>query len=74
MTQTQQHMLAGLALAAMVAVCYYQVHDQHFVWDTIPFVLENPWLYPLTFDSFISILTEAHRANWQPLVLLSHSL
>lgn len=55
------------------ALAYAGVRHHQFVWDTIPFVLENPWIFDLTTANLISIFTEAHRANWHPFVLLSHA-
>jgi len=69
LTQLQLTVLILLTLGA-----YHQVSDHHFVWDTIPFVLQNPWLQEMNWSNLVSIFTEAHRANWQPMVWLSHSL
>ena len=69
LTQIQFTVLILLTLGA-----YHQVSGHHFVWDTIPFVLQNPWLQEMNWSNLVSIFTEAHRANWQPMVWLSHSL
>ena len=66
--------LQMVAILVITAGCYHQVLSHHFVWDTIPFVLGNPWLQEMNWGNLVSIFTEAHRANWQPLVWLSHSL
>jgi len=63
-----------LVLSALTIAAYLQVRDHHFVWDTIPFVLENPWIHAWTLENVIAMFTEAHRANWHPVVLLSHAL
>jgi len=70
----RHHTTTLCLVTAVILIGYYQVSSHHFVWDTIPFVLENPWLYPLTPGNLLAILTEAHHANWQPVVWLSHSL
>ena len=62
------------AIFVITAAAYHRVLGHHFVWDTIPFVLGNPWLQEWSWDNLVSMLTEAHHANWQPLVWLSHSL
>lgn len=36
-------------------------------------VMENPWIHEWSWANLWSMFTDAHRANWQPLVLLSHS-
>lgn len=36
-------------------------------------VLENPWIHEWSIANLFAISTEAHRANWQPVVLLSHT-
>ncbi len=63
----------GLILVATLAV-YLQVAEHYFVWDTIPFVLENPWLRNPDLTDFWAMTTQAHYANWQPLVWYSHAL
>ncbi|MBD3647966.1 MAG: hypothetical protein HUJ31_11070, partial [Pseudomonadales bacterium] len=55
-------------------VIYGQVYDHHFVWDTIPFVLENPLLHDPGIEEIVAMFTSAHVANWQPMVMLSHAL
>lgn len=37
-------------------------------------VLENPWVHELSLSNFVSMFTEVHRANWHPIVVLSHSI
>lgn len=74
MTIRQLTILQSLALITLVLVGYYQVKDHHFLWDTIPFVLENPWVHEWTIDNIRAMFTQAHRANWHPVVLLSHAL
>tara|TARA_R110002073_G_scaffold4833_7_gene30814 strand:- start:48 stop:1481 length:1434 start_codon:yes stop_codon:yes gene_type:complete len=61
-------------LLILTGIAYSAVRDHYFVWDTIPFVLENPWIHGWSFSNTLSILTEAHRANWHPLVLFSHAV
>ncbi len=63
-----------IALVVLTFAAYHQVVTHQFVWDTIPFVVENPWVHNLNGENFLSIFTEAHKANWQPIVWLSHSL
>ncbi len=66
---------AQIALIVLLTIAVYAgVRHHHFVWDTIPFVLENPWVHAWTLDNVISMLTEVHRAIWHPVVLLSHTL
>ena len=62
------------SLLALTVFAYIQVRHHHFVWDTIPFVIENPWVHELTFENLKSMFTESFRANWHPLVLLSHAI
>lgn len=50
------------------------VRHNEFVWDTVPFVLHNPWIVHPDFNDFIDMFTRAYLANWQPMVWLSHSL
>lgn len=67
--------LVHLAVLVLVTAFAYQaVRNHHFVWDTIPFVLENPWVHEWTLENVKSMFTSAHRANWHPVVLLSHAL
>ncbi|MFT4677567.1 MAG: hypothetical protein ACJAX5_000574 [Patiriisocius sp.] len=63
-----------LLLPILVLAAYAGVRDHYFVWDTLPFVLENPWIHEWSWSNAVSILTEAHRANWHPLVLFSHAI
>jgi protein O-mannosyl-transferase len=64
--------MATIILVTLLA--YSQVYEHHFVSDTIPYVLQNPWVHNVTLANTIAMFTEAHHANWQPLVWLSHSL
>ena len=64
--------LAVLAISALLA--YNQVREHHFVSDTIPFVLQNPWVHEINLANLMAMFTQAHLSNWQPLVWLSHSL
>lgn len=50
------------------------MRQHQFVWDTIPFVLENPWIHEWSVANLVAIFTEAHQANWHPFVLLSHKI
>jgi hypothetical protein len=61
-------------ICLLTLIVYQQVREHYFVWDTVPFVLQNPWIMDLTWSNLIAIFTEAYRANWQPVILLSHSL
>ena len=74
MTEKQTVLLHLAALIALTMLAYLEVRHHHFVWDTIPFVLKNPWIHELNANNLVSIFTEAHRANWHPVVLLSHAL
>lgn len=65
---------AFAALLASALLVYHEVVDHAFVWDTIPFVVENPWLVSPTLDDVIAMFTRSHYYNWQPLVWLSHAL
>ncbi len=71
---TQRFLIAVLLILLAGSAAYMQVASHHFVWDTIPFVIENPWLQDPGTSDLIAMFTQAHRANWQPLVWLSHSL
>lgn len=62
------------ALVIVTFLMYREVRLAGFVWDTVPFVLENPWIMHPSFDDFMSMFVSHHRANWQPMVWLSHSL
>jgi hypothetical protein len=73
MTDKQTVWLHIAALIAITTFAYIGVRNNYFVWDTIPFVLENPWIHELTAENLRSIFTEAHIANWHPVVLLSHA-
>lgn len=55
-------------------VVYQEVRHHHFVWDTIPFVLENPWIHEWSVNNLIAMFTQSHEANWHPVVLLSHAI
>lgn len=72
LTQTWVPQLVLLPILVLAA--YAGVRDHYFVWDTLPFVLENPWIHEWTWSNTVSILSEAHRANWHPLVLFSHAI
>ena len=61
-------------LVLLVAIAYQEVRHHHFVWDTIPFVLDNPWIHEWSMDNVVAMLTRSHEANWQPLVMLSHAI
>ena len=74
MTEKQTVLLHLAVLIALTLLAYLEVRHHYFVWDTIPFVLENPWIHELNANNLVSIFTEAHRANWHPVVLLSHAL
>lgn len=63
-----------LVIVIACLAIYGQVYDHHFVWDTVPFVLENPLLHEPGAEEVIAMFTTAHVANWQPLVMLSHAL
>ncbi len=74
MTEKQTVLLQIAVLIALTLLAYLEVRHHYFVWDTIPFVLKNPWIHELNANNLTSIFTEAHRANWHPVVLLSHAL
>lgn len=63
-----------VAIALVTALAYSAVRQHQFVWDTIPFVLENPWIHEWSLANLVAIFTEAHHANWHPFVLLSHKI
>lgn len=68
---------SALCCAGIAAAClaiYAGVRHNEFVWDTIPFVLQNPWIHHPGVDDFIAMFTQHYRANWQPMVWLSHSV
>ena len=62
-----------ILLFILLSLAYHEVRHHHFVWDTIPFVLENPWIHEWSIANLTAMFTESHRANWHPLVLLSHA-
>jgi len=66
--------LHGFVIVLASILVYSEVRHHHFVWDTIPFVLQNPWIHEWSFDNLIAMFTQAHEANWHPVVLLSHAL
>jgi hypothetical protein len=74
LSDTSLTVLQLTMLVVLTAVAYSSVKDHEFVWDTIPFVIENPWIHEWSLTNTVSILTEAHRANWHPLVLFSHAI
>ncbi|MBT4161714.1 MAG: hypothetical protein HOE54_10445, partial [Gammaproteobacteria bacterium] len=74
MSDKQLFAVHAVVLSVLLALAYHEVRNHYFVWDTIPFVLENPWIHEWTFDNVIAMFTKAHMANWQPVVLLSHAL
>lgn len=65
---------AVAALFVATLAIYYQVHSHKFVWDTIPFVIENPLVHEPGPSEFLAMFTTAYEVNWHPLVLLSHAL
>lgn len=73
MSYRQLTLIHCVLLAAITVAAYLDVRHHHFVWDTIPFVLENPWVHEVTIDNIVAMFTQAHRANWQPIVNLSHT-
>ena len=62
------------ALALITLAVYNQVRLNGFVWDTTPFVLQNPWLQHPGVKDIFSMFTQYYYANWQPMVWLSHAL
>ncbi len=64
----------GALLALATLLVYQEVRHQYFVWDTIPYVIQNPWIHEWRIDNVIAMFTQAHEANWHPMVLLSHTL
>ena len=70
---TRSLIQAALVILPTLAA-YAAVRHHTFVWDTIPFVLDNPWVHEWTAANVIAMFTEVHRANWHPVVLLSHAL
>lgn len=69
-----QFLHVGLAIALFCScfILYWPVRDHEFVWDTVQFVLENPWLRDPSSEDWIAMFTQAHAANWQPLIWVSH--
>ena len=70
-------LLAGTFCALVVVTTFgvfSGVRHNGFVWDTVPFVLENPWLSHPGLHDFIAMFTRYYQANWQPMVWLSHAL
>lgn len=63
---------AFIILATLVV--YQGVRHNQFVWDTVPFVLENPWVHHPGAGDFLAMFTRKFQANWQPMVWLSHAL
>jgi len=53
---------------------YSGVRQHDFVWDTIQFLLENPWVHDPGPAELLAMFTEVHRANWQPLIWISHAI
>lgn len=66
--------LHGIVISLASIMVYAEVRNHHFVWDTIPFVLQNLWIHEWSVDNLIAMFTQAHEANWHPVVLLSHAL
>ena len=73
-TRIQLAACLAIVLTGLTGLAYSAVRDHHFVWDTIPFVLENPWVHEWTLANVTAMFTEVHRSNWHPVVLLSHAL
>lgn len=69
-------LLAGAALAVLVALIYGQVPGHDFVrFDDGPYVYENAVVQRgLTLDGIRWALTAFHASNWHPLTWLSHML
>lgn len=63
----------AVLLTATLAI-YYQVHLHEFVWDTIPFVVQNPLVHDPGPSELVVMFTSAYEVNWHPVVLLSHAL
>jgi len=74
MSDKQLTAVHAATLIALTVLAYLEVRHHQFVWDTIPFVLENPWVHEWSVDNVIAMFTQAHHANWHPVVLLSHAL
>ncbi len=70
----QQTVLHCGLIFIVTAISYAGVLGHQFVWDTIPFVIENPWVHELSAANLQAMFTESFRANWHPLVLLSHAI
>ena len=66
--------IQALLITLLISIAYFEVRHHHFVWDTIPFVLENPWIHEWSVENVTAMLTRAHLANWQPMVMLSHAV
>lgn len=70
-------LIPAVSCAAIVAVTFAVfsgVRLNGFVWDTRPFVLQNPWIIHPGLHDFVAMFTQYYAANWQPMVWLSHAL
>ncbi len=63
----------GTILLATI-ICYFKVTENDFVWDSIPFVLGNSHIQAFRWENLYWVFTHAHRANWQPLTWISHTI
>ena len=63
-----------LLIIAVTFAVFEEVRLNEFVWDTIPFVVNNPWVVHPDAHALLAMFTQYHHSNWQPMVWLSHSI
>lgn len=77
MTRTMpraQHLVSCIFIVATTFLVYEEVRLNGFVWDTVPFVVANPWLHHPGWADIRAMFLSHYRANWQPLVWVSHAI
>ena len=62
-----------LALVAATLVSYWRVGNNDFVtYDDLDYVVQNPHVQTMNYDTIIRTFTSTDNANWHPLTWLSH--
>lgn len=68
------HLVLAAGLVLSCFILYWPVKDHGFVWDTVQFMLENPWVRDPVREDWVAMFTQVHRVNWQPLTWVSHAI
>jgi len=61
-------------ISSLTIICYGQVYNHQFLYDTVGFVLENTHIREFSISNTAWVFTHAFRENWQPVTWLSHTL